>query len=245
MLESFCPPPSWMMGRSASTGCERTRFIRPITSTSADCMSVPMAKVRLMKLPPELALPSISSTPGRPCRTSSCGSSSSASVSSGDAARQPVKIEIFGRSMSGKSCRGRRPRLMDPNRQIRSTTTPTAIGLRIDALISRMTCTPKCGQHAPVGFLLGCGKGHDGYFRHACGASLQRPVRIARNLGIAAAPFLFSDTGVTRSISWVATIASLVRICCFDMLLRTFRRPRAHMAEAGFGQGPSTSFSVC
>ena len=59
-----------------------------------------------MKLPPEFALPSISSTPGRPCSTCSCGSSNCASASSGDAARQPVKIEMFGRSMSGNSCSG-------------------------------------------------------------------------------------------------------------------------------------------
>ena len=80
--------------------------MRPITSTSADFMSVPIANVRKTWLPPEFALPLTSSTPGRPCSTCSCGSSSSASTSSGEAPRQLVKIEMVGRSMSGNSCSG-------------------------------------------------------------------------------------------------------------------------------------------
>jgi hypothetical protein len=66
--------------------------MRPMTSTSADFMSVPIANVRNTWLPPELALPLTSSTPGRPCSTCSCGSSSSASTSSGEAPRQLVKM---------------------------------------------------------------------------------------------------------------------------------------------------------
>ena len=80
--------------------------MRPMTSTSADFMSVPIANVRKTWLPPEFALPLTSSTPGKPCSTCSCGSSSSASTSSGEAPRQFVKMEIVGRSMSGNSCSG-------------------------------------------------------------------------------------------------------------------------------------------
>ena len=139
-----------MTGRSASAGSGRMRFMRPITSTSAAFMSVPIENVRLMKLPPEFALPSISSTPGRPCSTCSCGSSSCASASSGEAARQPVKIEMFGRSMSGKSCSGSFIRLIAPKRQISATVTATAIGLRMEAAISRMAALPRpsVGRHA-------------------------------------------------------------------------------------------------
>jgi hypothetical protein len=143
--ESFesLPPPIWMTGRSASCGNGRMRFMRPITSTRAAFMSVPIENVRLMKLPPEFALPSISSTPGSPCSTCSCGSRSCASASSGEAARQPVKIEMFGRSMSGKSCSGSLERLNAPNRQISATVTATAIGLRMDAAIRRIAALPR------------------------------------------------------------------------------------------------------
>jgi hypothetical protein len=91
-------------------------------------MSVPTAKVRLTNELPGPALPSICSSPGRPCMTFSIGSRISDSISCGDAARQPVWIDICGRSMSGKSCSGSLPRLKNPNRQTSATPTTTAAG---------------------------------------------------------------------------------------------------------------------
>ncbi len=143
---SFAPPPplppSCTTGRSASFGIERTRLSLPITSTIAFFMSVPIANVRLMKLPPEPALPSSSSMPGRPCSTCSCGSSSSDSTSSGEAARQLVWIEICGRSISGKSCSGNSRRLRKPKIATRTTTMPTATGFLSEASMIFMRATP-------------------------------------------------------------------------------------------------------
>jgi len=128
-----------------------------MTSTSAFFMSVPIAKVRLMLLPPVPALPSSSSRPGRPCNTCSCGSSSSDSTSIGEAARQPVLIEICGRSMSGNSCSGNSRRLSRPNTHTINTVTPTATGLRSDVSISFMTsshCVRPCRPPSVFRFAL-------------------------------------------------------------------------------------------
>ena len=99
-------------------------------------MSLPTAKVRLMKLLPALTLEAISSSPGRPCITVSIGSTISDSISCGEAARQPVWMDICGRSMSGNSCSGSLPRLIRPNAQTIATTTATAAGLRREASVS-------------------------------------------------------------------------------------------------------------
>lgn len=117
--------------------------MRPMTSTSAAFMSVPIAKVSRIWLPPALALPWISSTPARPCRTCSCGSSNSASTSSGEAPRQVVLMERVGRSTSGNNCKGSCFKLNVPNGHTSTTVTATAIGLRIAPSMRRIRALPE------------------------------------------------------------------------------------------------------
>ena len=68
-------------------------------------------------------------TPGRPRRTFSCGSMISASISSGAAARHPVRMVISGLSTSGVSWTGRRDTLIAPNSTTSSTATRVAVRL--------------------------------------------------------------------------------------------------------------------
>ncbi len=122
--------PACSTGGLASRGSGGRRFRREITSTAADFMSLPTAKVRSTPPKPLPMFDSIDSRPGSPCSTRSSGSTISDSSSRGEAARQSVCTESCGRSMSGKSCSGRRNRASPPNSRTRANTAATAGGLR-------------------------------------------------------------------------------------------------------------------
>jgi hypothetical protein len=157
-------PLSCTTGGFTSGGSCGMRLSRPITSTSIARMSVPTAKVRLTKLPPCPALPSICCRPGRPCSTFSIGSRISDSISCGEAARQPVCTDICGRSMSGNSCSGSWRRLNQPNRQTIATTTATAAGFLSEPSVSFMFSSgATAGALCACGCAFRCAGSHPGF----------------------------------------------------------------------------------
>ena len=122
------PPPILTTGGSESAGIEGKRFSLPITSITVACISVPSVNSILIQAPPLNAFEDMTSMPGIPCNTSSMGSRISDSTSCGEAARQPAKTLICGRSISGKSCTGSPLRLNRPNKVIMATATATPAG---------------------------------------------------------------------------------------------------------------------
>jgi hypothetical protein len=74
-----------------------------MTSSFAVWISVPTAKVRLMKPWPRLTNELMLVSPGVFLSTLSCGSMMVASISSGAAARQKLAIDICGSSIVGSN----------------------------------------------------------------------------------------------------------------------------------------------
>ena len=91
---------------------------------------------------PRWALETMRLTPGSPRSTFSCGSTISASTSSGAAARHAVRMVISGRSTSGVSCTGRRERLSPPNSATSITATSVAVGLESASRVQLMPEAP-------------------------------------------------------------------------------------------------------
>lgn len=117
------------MGSSASRGRAGAWFMALITSMSFICMSVPTWNDSVVMLMPARTEELILSSPTIVSRTSSCGSTSSASISAGAAARQKLRMVILGRSRLGVSCTGRLSNAIIPMMLTMRKTTTVATGL--------------------------------------------------------------------------------------------------------------------
>jgi len=125
-------------GRSALSGYAGTSFSLLVTRTTAPVMSVPTANSSTMDEYPSCDSEFISSTPSTDLRYSSCCSTISFSISSGDAPGQIVVTEITGRSISGVSCTGTLRSATKPPTTAISTPTITETGKRMDAVVRLM-----------------------------------------------------------------------------------------------------------
>ena len=132
-------PPTLMTGSLASTGYLGTWFRRFMTSIRARFISVSMANSNCMEPLPKLDVDDILSKPGTLRSTSSCGSIISDSISLGAEARQGVRIEISGRSISGVIWIGSRNILMVPKMTTNMHATITATGLPKDKRVKIKT----------------------------------------------------------------------------------------------------------